>query len=454
MDFAQGLQFGSAWLVNVAFAGLLGVLSARYWLRDADVGAADASWASCATARARLDACWRPLALLCFAGQFAALWSAAATMAGLPPFDAFPALWMMLTATAFGKAGLFGLFCSAALALAGPLLLRGRSVRATQSAVVLPFESRRAANGGPLADGQLPTSAHSRADAAAANFAGDATPTVRGAPRAVVSGQTSSHSATTGHGAACAGVSGEATGDGARSPAVAARWQAAAVGLLAAFAAARVANSHAAENGLMTASMLIEWTHLVLVCLWLGAVTVAAWIVMPRPASGSAKPDAQAKASAQEQALKQAQRQAQGQAHAAAETQARAQAKEQSSAQAREQSSALAPVAYMRRLSGAATVAIVGILATGIYNAWHGLGVPANALGNPYGSALMVKVALVMLAAAMGGYNKLAAFPRAEAGDETALARARLVLQIESIVLAAAMLAAAVLVAQQPPAMA
>ncbi|WP_395408249.1 copper resistance D family protein [Pseudoduganella sp. UC29_106] len=183
------------------------------------------------------------------------------------------------------------------------------------------------------------------------------------------------------------------------------RWRLLAAGLLAAFAAARVANSHAAENGLMTASMLIEWTHLVLVCLWLGGVTVAAWIVMPRRAA-PADSDAQA------------------------------------------------PVAYMRRLSGAATIAFGGILATGIYNAWHGLGAPANALGNPYGSALIVKVALVLLAAAMGGYNKLAAFPRAEAGDEEALASARLVLQIESIVLAAAMLAAAVLVAQQPPAMA
>ncbi|WP_395408250.1 hypothetical protein ACHMW6_17025 [Pseudoduganella sp. UC29_106] len=143
MDFAQGLQFGSAWLVNLALAGLFGVLSARHWLRDAAAGAPGA------IVRARLDACWRPVALACLAGQFAALWSASATMAGLPPFDAFPALWTMLTATEFGKAGMLGLACAAALVLAGPLLLRGRSVRAAQTAVVLPFEARRAANGGP-----------------------------------------------------------------------------------------------------------------------------------------------------------------------------------------------------------------------------------------------------------------------------------------------------------------
>lgn len=414
MDFAQGLQFGSAWLVNVAFAGLLGVLSARHWLRDAGAAAG----ASCATARGRLDASWRPLALLCFAGQFAALWSAAATMAGLPPFDAFPALWMMLSATAFGKAGLFGLFCAAALAVAGPLLLRGRAVLAAPTAVVLPFEARRAANGGP-ADEQLRGSALSRTDAGVSSLAADAAPSASGAAYTGASG------GPTVHGAASAGVSGQMIGDGARSlsPAV---WQAAGAGLLAAFAAARVANSHAAENGLMTASMLIEWTHLVLVCLWLGGVTVAAWIVMPRPTAARADADARARAQVQTQVRAQAQ----APVHAGA------------------------PVAYMRRLSGAATIAIAGILATGIYNAWHGLGAPANALGSPYGSALIVKVALVLLAAAMGGYNKLAAFPRAEAGDETALARARLVLQIESIVLAAAMLAAAVLVAQQPPAMA
>ncbi len=295
MDAGQALQFGSTWLLNLAFALLLGLLSARHWLADADAAWAGAAWR-------RLDKLWRPAALVCLAGDFAALWSAAAAMAGVGPAAAGPALWTMLRATAYGKAGLLGLACAGAVAAAGAALLRSAAARA-----------------GALA-------------------------------------------------------------------------------LLAVFAAARAANSHAAEEGLLAFGMAVEWLHLVCVALWLGAVCVAAWLVM-----GDER-------------------------HA--------------------------PVQYMERLSFAASVAIAAIVLTGIYNSWHGLGTPAQALGNPYGTALMVKVALVLLAAAMGAYNKFAAFPQAQEGSMAALARARLVLQVESVVLAGAMLAAAVLVAQQPPAMA
>jgi hypothetical protein len=284
-------------------------------------------------------------------------------MAGVPPAEALPALWTMLTATAFGKAGVLGLFCAAAMTLAGPLLVRGRIAGAAQAAVVLPFETRRAVNGGAATSAASVAGATGLAGGGAVRLARDA-----------------------------AGGSADSAGRGAVA------WRTVAAGLLAVFAAARVANSHAAENGLLTAAMMIEWLHLVLVCLWLGGVTVAAWIVIPR--------------------------------------------------------APVTPARYMQRLSGAATTAIAGILATGIFNAWHGLGTPGNVLGNPYGSALMVKVALVLVAAAMGAYNKIKAFPLAEGGDAGALSRARAVLQIESVVLACAMLAAAVLVAQQPPAMA
>lgn len=295
MEAGQALQFASAWLLNIAFSLLLGLLSARQWLSDADgVGAS--------ALRQRLESLWRPVGLACLAGQFAALWSAAGAMAGVSPADAGPALLTMLGATAFGKAGLLGLACAAALAAAGAALVRSAAGR-------------------------------------------------------------------------CA-----------------------ALVLLSLFALARAANSHAAEQGLTSLGMLVEWIHLVCVALWLGAVCVGAWLVM------------------------------RDRRHA--------------------------PVRYMERLSGAASLAIAAIVATGIYNSWHGLGTPAQALGNPYGTALIVKVTLVLLAAAMGGYNKFVAFPLAQAGDRTALSRARLVLRVESLVLAGAMLAAAVLVAQQPPAMA
>lgn len=295
MDAGQALQFGSTWLLNLAFAMLLGLLSARHWLADGD-----AAWAGAVSRR--LDSMWRPAALACLAGEFAALWSAAATMAGVGPADAGPALWTMLRATAFGKAGLLGLALAAALAAAGAAWMRRAAMRV------------------------------------------------------------------------------------------------AALALLVMFATARVANSHAAEEGLLTVGLAIELVHLLCVALWLGAVCVAAWLVM--------------------------------------------------------RDERLAPVQYMRRLSGAASVAIAAIVLTGVYNSWHGLGTPAQALGNPYGTALIVKVVLVLLAAGMGAYNKFLAFPQVEEGNMAALARARAVLQAESLVLVGAMLAAAVLVAQQPPAMA
>jgi len=353
LDAAQALQFGSAWGLNLALAALLGIVAARHWLADGAAFDTDAA-AVCM----RLDAAWRPAALACLGGQFAALWSAAATMAGVAPAAAGPALWTMLTATAFGKAGLLGLSCAAILAAAGPVLLRGRAAVMSRAG--------QAARVGSLAAGGVtaPDVAAPWRDIAATDGAGR----------------------------------GGGNSDGGASAPNAAAWRAAALGLLAAFAAARAANSHAAENGLLSMGMLIEWLHLVLVCLWLGGVAVAAWLVMPRRGA--------------------------------------------------------APVRFMRCLSGAATLAIAGILATGAYNAWHGLGTPQNALGNPYGTALLVKIGLVLLAAAMGGYNKLSAFPRAEAGNTGALRRARTVLQLETVVLVAAMLAAAVLVAQQPPAMA
>jgi putative copper export protein len=295
VEAGQALQFGSTWLLNLAFALMLGLLSAHQWLADAEGARGGAL-------RRRLERLWRPAALACLAGQLAALWAAAAAMAGVEAADAGPALLTMLGATVFGKAGLLGLAAAATLAAAGASPLRSAAGRS------------------------------------------------------------------------------------------------AALVLLALFALARAANSHAAEQGLASFGLLVEWIHLVGVALWLGAVGVGAWLVM--------------------------------------------------------RDTRHAPVRYMERLSGAATLAIAAIAASGVYNSWHGLGSPAQALGNPYGTVLMVKLALVLLAAAMGGYNKLVAFPRALDGNLAALGRARLVLQIESLVLAGAMLAAAVLVTQQPPAMA
>jgi putative copper export protein len=170
--------------------------------------------------------------------------------------------------------------------------------------------------------------------------------------------------------------------------------------VLVAFAFSRVANSHAAEQGLLTLPLLVEWLHLLLIALWVGGVAVAAWVVLPASAAGGGA----------------------------------------------------APDAYLRKLSDAATLALAGIVATGIFNAWRGLGKLDNLAATPYGVALTVKLVLVALAVALGGYNKLRGFPAIVAGQAGARPVVVLVLRIESLLLAAAVLAAAVLTSQAPPA--
>jgi putative copper export protein len=169
--------------------------------------------------------------------------------------------------------------------------------------------------------------------------------------------------------------------------------------LLAAFAFSRVANSHAAEQGLLTLPLLVEWLHLLLVALWVGGVAVAAWVVLSFSTAAGA-----------------------------------------------------APAAYLRKLSDAATLALAGIVVTGIFNAWRGLGRLENLAATPYGVALTVKLVLVALAVALGGYNKLRGFPAIVAGHAGARPVVVLVLRIESVLLAGAVLAAAVLTSQAPPA--
>jgi putative copper export protein len=307
VDGTALLQCGAAFTLNLALAWMVGVLSARWWLRrcaraagagSRGAGAgAGALWAE--SAAALLCGSLRWAAPLCLAGSAAALWAAAASMAGVPLPESGAALWMMLLQTAFGHAGLAGLAAMLALSALAWLLPRWRG---------LDFS---------------------------------------------------------------------------------------ALMLLLAYAASRVANSHAAEQGLLSMGIAIEYAHLLLVAQWVGSVAVAGWVVLPLAGP--------------QRAL----------------------------------------ARYLRPLSDTAAAALAGIAASGIYNAWHALGTVDNAFGNPYGTALLVKLVLVALAVALGGYNKLVGFPAAQCGK--GLGRAVAVLRIESVVLAGALLAAAVLVSQQPP---
>ena len=108
-------------------------------------------------------------------------------------------------------------------------------------------------------------------------------------------------------------------------------------------------------------------------------------------------------------------------------------------------------VRYARRLSALATAALAGVVATGLASAWHGLGgslaplAPGSA--STWGIVLDVKLALVALAIALGGFNRLA-LPSLPASWP----RFARVLRVEAAVLLAALVAAACLANGAPPA--
>lgn len=181
------------------------------------------------------------------------------------------------------------------------------------------------------------------------------------------------------------------------APAPARDWLA--LALLGGFAFSRAANSHAAEHGWFSTGVLVEWLHLLLICVWVGAVAVAGWLILPLAA---------------------------GQAGASAR--------------------------YLERLSDAATFALAGIAASGIYNAWRVFGSWAQVGAGAYETTLALKLLLVALAVAVGGYNKFIGFPGAAAGRTGAMTRITGLLQLESVLLAGAMLAAVLLASMPPPA--
>ena len=175
---------------------------------------------------------------------------------------------------------------------------------------------------------------------------------------------------------------------------------AATVVLLLGFAASRASVSHAGDNGMFTFGLAVEWAHLLLIGLWLGGVAVAGWLVLPRTYAA---------------------------AHDSAVINR-----------------------YLTLLSHAATIALIGIFATGAYNAFQRVGTVQNVMGNPYGTALLVKLAFIGLAVALGGYNKLVGFPSLTKSSR-ASPRVIAILRVESALLLIALAAAAFLTTQQPP---
>lgn len=178
---------------------------------------------------------------------------------------------------------------------------------------------------------------------------------------------------------------------------------------LAIFALSRTLVSHAVINGDATWAVAVDWIHLVLISLWVGEVLVAGFIVLNPPIGDEPA----------------------GRTDAAM---------------------------YVNSLSTSATVALSGIVLTGLLNAARGIGTVGNLMGNQYCDVLLVKLALVGLAVILGGLNRfrvmpelLGAFNSAEkpfAKPQRAFVQ---ILKLEAVVLVAVTIAAAILSATAPP---
>lgn len=177
--------------------------------------------------------------------------------------------------------------------------------------------------------------------------------------------------------------------------------------LLMLVAVARVTIGHAFEHGLLHPAMWIEWLHLMLMSVWVGVVLVAGWLVLPMAAT-------------------------------------------------REPIPASAHALYLHAMSNWAAASAAGILATGIYNAFRVLSSPRDLIAGDYGSILLFKIVLVVVAIALGGYNKFFGLPAAVSSASADTARRGMrtviaVLRLESIALLLVLACAAVLTASAPP---
>lgn len=167
--------------------------------------------------------------------------------------------------------------------------------------------------------------------------------------------------------------------------------------------------SHAGAGGDISWAVAADWIHFVLISVWVGEVLVAAFVTF-RHAKGAIGQDGAERAQ------------------------------------------------YTQALSNSATTALVGVFVTGIISAWRGIGSLENAIGNPYSTILLLKLVLVAIAVALGGINRFLVMPRFLAdlrspGAPSIKQQGKFVfiLQIESFVLVAALILAAVLSSTSPP---
>jgi putative copper resistance protein D len=178
---------------------------------------------------------------------------------------------------------------------------------------------------------------------------------------------------------------------------------------LAVFLYTRSMVSHAAAGGDFSLPMSAQWLHLMAVCLWVGEVFVAGFFVLAA-LPGERQDDRNDCAR------------------------------------------------YIESLSTSATVSLGCIIASGLFSAWHNLGSAAALVGNPYGTTLLAKLALVSAAATLGGVNRLMVMPKLMAAlrsDSPAGAFVTrqfiAILRLEAGVLLAVLILAAILSSTSPP---
>jgi copper resistance protein D len=172
--------------------------------------------------------------------------------------------------------------------------------------------------------------------------------------------------------------------------------------------AARISIGHAFEQGFLSVAALVEGLHLLFMSIWAGIVFVAGWLVVPRMPANELVPS-------------------------------------------RERAD------YLTSMSDWAAVALAGILATGAYNAYRVLRSPLDLLDVEYGHVLVFKLCFVLIAMALGGFNKFFGLPAALSTTSTpdradrGLRMVISALRMESVALLLVLGAAAVLTNSAPP---
>ncbi|MDR5751345.1 MULTISPECIES: CopD family protein [unclassified Caballeronia] len=180
--------------------------------------------------------------------------------------------------------------------------------------------------------------------------------------------------------------------------------------VIAGVALAKSNAGHPVDAGILSLPVWADWVHLLAISSWVGMVLVATFIVSP--GISLARPTELSGAAT-----------------------------------------------FIQAMSDAATVALVALFLTGAYNGWRGVSAPENIFGSWYGLVLVFKLALVLVAAALGGHNRFFEMPallaslRGTSSDNQArhLKRFSTVLHVESWVLIGVIAVATVLVSSPLP---